>query len=240
MRSPDDAAAPPASLRGARVWVTGASSGIGEALVGELARAGARVALTARREEALTALATRVHASGGEALVAAADVADREAVRRATERIESEWGGIDLAVFSAGLYVPVERPALNAEDFTTTFAVNYFGMVYGLEAVLPGMLRRGHGRVAAVSSLVGDLPLPRSAAYGSSKAAVTYLMRTLRFDLRPRGVGVTLIQPGFVKTPMVGGNEFWMPALVEVEDAARQIAKGLAQGKDEISFPRRM
>jgi NAD(P)-dependent dehydrogenase (short-subunit alcohol dehydrogenase family) len=238
--SPDTALAPLAPLRGARVWVTGASSGIGEALVGELARAGARVALTARREEALAALATRVHASGGEALVATADVADREAVRRAAEHIEAEWGGVDLAVFSAGVYVPVERPALDAEDFTHTFGVNYFGVVYGLEAVLPGMLRRGYGRVAAVSSLAGELPLPRSAAYGSSKAAVTYLMRTLRFDLRPRGIGVTLIQPGFVKTPMVGKNDFWMPGLMDVGEAARLIAEGLAQGKDEISFPRRL
>jgi NADP-dependent 3-hydroxy acid dehydrogenase YdfG len=227
-----------AALRGARVWLTGASSGIGAALAEELARAGARVALTARREAALEEIAGRVGA--GSALVAPADVTDRAGLGRVVERIEHEWGGIDLAVFNAGLYVPVDGAAIKAEDYEATFAVNYFGVLHGIEVVVPGMVRRGRGRVAAVSSLAGELPLPRSAAYGSSKAALTYLLRTLRFDFRPRGIGVTLIQPGFVKTPMVGKNDFWMPGLMEVEEAARVVAEGLARGRDEISFPRRL
>ena len=227
-----------AALRGARVWLTGASSGIGAALAEELARAGARVALTARREAALEELAGRLDA--GSALVATADVTDRAGLARVVEQIEHEWGGIDLAVFNAGLYVPVDGAAIKAEDYEATFAVNYFGVLHGIEAVVPGMVRRGRGRVAAVSSLAGELPLPRSAAYGSSKAALTYLLRTLRFDLRPRGIGVTLIQPGFVKTPMVGQNDFWMPGLMEVEEAARVVAEGLARGRDEVSFPRRL
>ena len=227
-----------AALRGARVWLTGASSGIGAALAEELARAGARVALTARREAALEEIAGRL--GGGSALVAPADVTDRAALGRVVERIENEWGGIDLAVFNAGLYVPVDGAEIKAEDYESTFAVNYFGVLHGIEAVVPGMLRRGRGRVAAVSSLAGELPLPRSAAYGSSKAALTFLMRTLRFDLRPRGIGVTLIQPGFVKTPMVRQNDFWMPGLMDVREAARVMAEGLARGRDEISFPRRL
>ena len=227
-----------AALRGARVWLTGASSGIGAALAEELARAGARVALTARREAALEEIAGRLGAGG--ALVAPADVTDRAGLGRVVERIEKEWGGIDLAVFNAGLYVPVDGVEIKAEDYESTFAVNYFGVLHGIEAVVPGMLLRGGGRVAAVSSLAGELPLPRSAAYGSSKAALTYLMRTLRFDLRPRGIGVTLIQPGFVKTPMVRQNDFWMPGLMDVEKAARVVAEGLARGRDEISFPRRL
>ncbi|HET7770605.1 MAG TPA: SDR family NAD(P)-dependent oxidoreductase [Chloroflexota bacterium] len=227
-----------AALSGARVWLTGASSGIGAALAEELARAGARVALTARREAALEEIAGRLGAGG--ALVAPADVTDRAGLGRVVERIEKEWGGIDLAVFNAGLYVPVDGAAIKAEDYEATFAVNYFGVLHGIEVVVPGMVRRGRGRVAAVSSLAGELPLPRSAAYGSSKAALTYLLRTLRFDLRPRGIGVTLIQPGFVKTPMVGQNDFWMPGLMEVEEAARVVAEGLARGRDEISFPRRL
>ena len=227
-------------LAGRRVWLTGASSGIGEALVGQLVRAGARVAVTARRAEALERVAERWRGHGGDVLVMAADVADREAVRRVVGRIEGEWEGIDLAVFNAGVYAPVDGTALDAADFTAAISVNYLGVVYGLEAALPGMLKRGSGRVAAVSSLAAELPLPRSAAYGSSKAAVTYLMRTMRFDLRPRGIGVTLIQPGFVKTSMVGKNDFWMPGLMGVEEAARVVAEGLARGRDEISFPRRL
>ncbi|HET6314935.1 MAG TPA: SDR family NAD(P)-dependent oxidoreductase, partial [Chloroflexota bacterium] len=174
------------SLGGARVWVTGASSGIGEALVEPLLRAGARVALTARRAERLEAIATVHRVSGHEVLVAPADVTDRAAVRAAVEQMERAWGGVDLAVFSAGTYTPVDGTTLDADDFRDAISVNYLGVVYGLEAVLPGMLRRGAGRVAAVSSLAGELPLPRSAAYGSSKAALTYLLRALRFDLRPR------------------------------------------------------
>ena len=227
-----------AGLNGARVWLTGASSGIGAALAEELGRAGARVALTARREAALEEIAGRLGANS--ALVAPVDVTDRAGLARVVERIENEWGGIDLAVFNAGLYAPVDGAEVKAEDYEATFAVNYFGVLHGIEAVVPGMLRRGRGRVAAVSSLAGELPMPRSAAYGSSKAALTYLMRTLRFDLRPQGIGVTLIQPGFVKTPMVGQNDFWMPGLMKVEEAARVVAEGLARGRDEISFPRRL
>ena len=228
------------SLAGARVWVTGASSGIGEALVEPLLRGVARVALTARRAERLEAIAAAHRTSGHEVLAAPADVTDRAAVRAAVEQIELAWGGVDLAIFNAGTYTPVDGTALDAADFHDAMSVNYLGVVYGLEAVLPGMLQRGAGRVAAVSSLAGELPLPRSAAYGSSKAALTYLLRSLRFDLRPRGVGVTVIRPGFVRTPMVGRNDFWMPAMMDVGAAAQIIVDGLARGADEISFPRRL
>ena len=116
-------------------------------------------------------------------------------------------------------------------------ALNYFSVVYGIGAVLPGMLARGSGHVAAVASLAGYRPTPRAVAYGASKAAVIYLLDGLRFELAPRGIAVTLINPGFVRTPLTSRHTFRMPFLVEADEAAERIVRGLARRKKEIHFP---
>src|SRR6188474_3208003 len=230
------------SLDGARVWVTGASSGIGEALVAALMRRGARVAVTARRTELLTALAAK-HAGGrAPVLVAPADVTDALAVTAAAKDVESAWGGIDLAIFNAGGSVgPPPRetrdPRFVAAEYTATMALNYFSVVYGIEAVLPGMLERGNGRIAAVASLGGFRPSTVALPYSASKAAVIHLMEGLRMQVAPRGVVVTVVNPGFVRTPLTARNSFKMPFLVEVDDAADRIVRGLERRKDEIVFP---
>jgi len=213
-----------------RVWITGASTGIGAALARSLLRRGARVAVTARRADLLSQLTAAFDES--RALVAPADVTDREAVVGAARLIEERWGGIDLAVFNAGGVVE--------GDFAATMRLNYFSVVYGLEAVLPAMIARGSGHVAAVSSLAGYRALPAAVEYGASKAAVIYLMDGLRFELAPKGIAVTTINPGFVRTPLTDRHTFYMPFLLEADDAAERIVRGLQRRKKEIHFPARL
>jgi NAD(P)-dependent dehydrogenase (short-subunit alcohol dehydrogenase family) len=227
-------------LESSRVWVTGASSGIGEALVARLLRSGARVAVTARRADRLEALADAWRREGRDVIVAPADVADRAAVHEAARAVEAAWGGIDLAVFNAGFSRRLSWTEFNAQDFVDIFAVNVFGVMYGLEAVLPGMLRRRAGRIAAVASLAGYRGAPTLAGYGTSKAALIHAMDSLRFDLAPHGIGVTLISPGYVRTPMTAGHRYWMPALMDAGKAADIIARGLERDRREIHFPARL
>lgn len=226
-------------LEGARVWLTGASSGIGEAVAAALSVAGARLALTARRHERLDAMASPWRASGREVLVVPADVTDREAVLAAARQVEQAWGGIDLAVFNAGIGKRMRWTEFDARDFTAIFQVNLFGVMYGVEAVLPGMLQRHAGRIAAVASLAGYRGAPTLAGYGSSKAALIHAMDSLRFDLAPHGIGVTVINPGYVRTPLTADNKYWMPALMDADRAAAIIARGLERDRKEIHFPAR-
>jgi short-subunit dehydrogenase len=218
------------SFTDARVWITGASTGIGAALVSAFVARGARVAITARRRDLLEQVAA-AHGdrNGGRVLVVPADVTDREAVIAASRTIDAAWGGIDLAIFNAGGIVE--------GDFIKTMALNYASVVYGVEAVADGMIARGRGHIAAVASLAGYRPGPVAHEYGASKAAVIYLINGLRFTLAPRGVKVTVINPGFVRTPLTDRNNFTMPFLVEVDDAAERIVRGLERGKKEIHFP---
>jgi short-subunit dehydrogenase len=215
------------SFTNQRIWVTGASAGIGAAVAQVFLRRGARVALTARRTDLLTAIAARHDAST--VMVVPADVTDRIAVEAAARTIEERWGGIDLAVFNAGGVVE--------HDYVETMRLNYFSVVYGIQAVLPGMLARGTGHVAGVASLAGYRALPDAVPYGASKAAVIYLMDGLRFEVEPQGVAVTTINPGFIRTPLTDKNEFHMPFLVEVDDAAERIVRGLERRAREIHFP---
>jgi short-subunit dehydrogenase len=230
---------PRTSLSGARVWLTGASSGIGAALATRLLARGARVALTARRVDLLDALAAG-HA--GNVLVVPADVTDAAAVAAAARRIEAAWGGIDLAIFNAGgSVVPtqsaVDDPRFAADVYTATMALNYFSVVYGIEAVLPGMLARGDGQIAAVGSLAGYRPSSIALPYSTSKAAVIHLIEGLRLSVASRGVAVTIVNPGFVKTPLTARHTVRMPFVIEADDAAERIVRGLERKKGEIHFP---
>lgn len=225
-------------LQGARVWVTGASSGIGAALVPVLAGRGARVAVSARRGELLESLAGEWRRAGADILVAPVDVTNREAVIETVHRIEEAWGGIDVAVLNAGSHKPRSGPGFDTGQFVDATTLNYFGVLYGIEAVLPGMLRRGRGHIAGVASLSGYRGLPTAAAYGASKAALIHALESIRFDLEPRGITVTIVNPGFVRTPLTDKNRFHMPFLMEVDRAAAIIVAGLERGKKEIHFPR--
>ncbi len=220
--------------------ITGASSGIGRALARELARQCCKVGLLARREAELTQLADEVRRAGGTAAFAAADVGEREQVRAGVEALRRQLGPVDLLVANAGVGVPTLLDPVNVADVERTFRVNVLGVVYAIEAVLPEMLRRGTGHLAAVSSLGAYKGMPGESAYCASKAAVNTYMEGLRIQLRGRGIAVTTICPGFVRTPMTAINPFPMPWLLEADEAARRIARALARRKKVFNFPWQM
>jgi short-subunit dehydrogenase len=218
-------------------WVTGASSGIGWALAKELASQGCKVGVSARREEPLRRLVDEIEQAGGSAVLAVADVGVRDSVQAAGEWIAEQLGPVDLLIANAGVGVPTTVDPMNVDVIEETFQVNVLGVVYAIEAVLPGMLARGRGHLAAVSSLAAYKGMPAESAYTASKAAVNTFMEGLRIQLRYRGVAVTTICPGFVRTPMTAEHEFKMPWLLEPEDAARRIVRALRRKKKVYNFP---
>jgi short-subunit dehydrogenase len=216
-------------------WITGASSGIGAALALELASRGWQVAISARGKAELSAIA-----KGQKNITAfVCDVTDRQAMAATAAKIENKLGPIALGIMNAGIYLPTAFPDFDAEIFDRTFEVNLTGTVNGLAALMPRMVARGQGHISLVSSVAGYGGLPTSAAYGASKAALFNLGESMAMDLKASGVHVSMVAPGFVKTPATDVNPFPMPFIIEAEDAARRIANGLAKGKTHISFPKR-
>lgn len=220
-----------------RVWVLGASSGIGKAFANALLGRGARVALTARNRQALEELAQGHDES--QTLVLPADVTNQFDIDAAYARISAQWSGIDLVVLLAGTHMPVRAWEFDANDAEALFRVNVFGAFRTLARVIPELVSRGEGGIAVVSSVAGYRGLPTSLAYGASKAALTNFCETLYLDLRPKGVSVYLVNPGFVRTPLTDRNDFEMPALISVEEAASQMVRGFERGDFEIHFPKR-
>ena len=217
-------------LGGRRVWVTGASSGIGAALVQELVRRGCTVAASARRADRLKALGSRV-------LPVPLDVTDREAVIAAERHVREELGGLDVAVLNAAYWQQFTVDAWDAEVLRNHFDTNVMGMAHGVEAVLPEMRRRGTGTIVGMASVAGYRGFPRSEAYGATKAAEINMLEALRIDLRPFGITVQTVCPGFVRTDLTAKNTFPMPFMLEPDDAARRICRGIEKEKAEIVFP---
>ncbi len=228
------------ALSSSTVWLTGASSGIGESLAKELSQRGAALALTARRQEQLEEVAEPLQAGGAQIHVLPGDVTDRDRMHAIARDLEQRWGRIDIGLFNAGVYEPISPDTFDAEVFRRHLDVNFMGTIHGIEAVLSEMRRRRSGRIAVVSSLTGYAAFPRAEAYGATKAALISMCESLRADVAADGVSVTLIAPGFVRTPATEQNEFEMPFLIESDEAARIIADGLEAEKDEIAFPLRM
>jgi short-subunit dehydrogenase len=220
--------------------VTGASSGIGRALAKVLAEEGARVGLIARRREQLEALAQEIAAAGGTAAAAAADVCDRDQVRAAVEEVCGRLGTVDLLIASAGVGAPTLLNPMNVGDVEKMLRVNVLGVVYTIDAVLPEMLRRRQGHLAAVSSLAAYKGLPGESAYCASKAALNTFMEGLRIQLADQGIAVTTLCPGFVQTPMTEINQFEMPWLLTAEQAARRMVKALHRKRKVYCFPWQM
>jgi len=223
-----------------RALITGASSGIGLALAEELARRGYALALLARRTELLDALASELEAKGARAVAIACDVTDATSVKEAVRLAEERLGGpMDLAVANAGVSIPSHASAFQLADAEQVFRVNVFGMLYLFDAVIPGMVERGRGRFVGVASMAGLRALPVAGPYSASKAAMQSFLEASRAELVPHGVGVTIVNPGFVTTPMTAKNRFKMPFIMSPERAARIIADGLEKGKRVIEFPLR-
>jgi short-subunit dehydrogenase len=216
------------------VIVTGASSGIGRALAIRLGSEGYRVGLIARRRDALEAVAARIAV----AVSAAADVGDRSALRAAVAEVEGRLGPAEVMVANAGYGMPTELDPLNIGDVEQTMRVNLMGVIYSVEAVLPGMLERGRGHLVAISSLAAFKGLPGESAYCASKAAVNIYMEGLRIALRTKGVSVTTVCPGFVQTAIAAMNTPAMPFLMSADAAAGRIAKLIARGRGGVAcFP---
>lgn len=220
---------------GKRVWLVGASTGIGAALATALFERGARVAVSARSEAALAALVGE-RTTG---LAVVADVTAPESLAAAHRRVTKTWGGLDVVVYLAGTYKPQRAWELKLDDARRHVEVNLMGAYNLLTLVIPDMLAKSSGAIALVSSVAGFRGLPNSLAYGPTKAALINLAEALFLDLAPRGVGVHLVNPGFVETPLTARNPFRMPALIKPEVAAQAILAGFARGEFETHFPKR-
>ncbi|MBA3601975.1 MAG: SDR family NAD(P)-dependent oxidoreductase, partial [Acidobacteria bacterium] len=194
------------------VFLTGASSGIGEALALEIAKRGATLGLLARREDLLKEIAKKCERNGGKAKCFAVDVTDANAVANAAESLRNEFGKIDVLIANAGIGGNnSETRNFNPQAVAQVININLLGAVNAVSAVLPAMLENKSGQLVAISSLAGFRGLPKSAAYSASKAGMTAFFESVRLDVQMKGVSVTIIQPGFIKTPLTSGRNNKMP-----------------------------
>ena len=225
---------PVSDWHGKTVWLVGASSGIGLATAHALHARGARVVVSARNAEALGDFA-RSHTG---AVALPLDASDAAAVRVAAQTVLA-LGPIDLLMYCAGYYRELRATQFDLAEMLKHQQVNYTGALYLLDALLPGMIARGSGHISLVGSVAGYRGLPKSLAYGPTKAALINLAETLYLDLQASGVGVSLVNPGFVETPLTAQNQFSMPALISPAQAATEILAGWGKGEFEIHFPKR-
>jgi NAD(P)-dependent dehydrogenase (short-subunit alcohol dehydrogenase family) len=220
--------------RGLRVWLVGASSGIGEATASALHARGAQVLVSARSAGALQAF-VQAHES---AQAWPMDVTDASAVAQAASQILAQ-GPLDMVVYCAGHYREMRASAMDMADLRQHLDINYIGALNVLHAVLPALIARGQGHISLISSVAGFRGLPKSLAYGPTKAALTNLAETLYLDLQPLGLGVSVVHPGFVQTPLTAQNQFSMPALITPEQAALAMIKDWERGAFDIHYPKR-
>jgi NAD(P)-dependent dehydrogenase (short-subunit alcohol dehydrogenase family) len=227
------------SWAGLVVWLVGASTGIGRATAERLHAAGAQVIVSSRTAATLIEMTTQF--KGMQALPL--DVTDRVAVHAAAEQLVAQHGRLDLVMYCAGHYKAQRATAIDLDELLKHQAINYNGALHVVAAVIPTLLKQaGQGRAAHISlvaSVAGYRGLPNALAYGPTKAALINLAEVLFLDLQPRGIGVSIINPGFVQTPLTAGNQFDMPALITPAEAARHIADGWEAGQFEIHFPKR-
>lgn len=220
------------------VLLTGASSGIGEGLALEIAARGAIVGLLARRGELLKPIADKIAGAGGTARFFSADVTEKEKVFEAAESLRGEFRQIDILIANAGIGGNnKETRALKPEAVARVININLLGAVNSVAAVLPQMLEKGSGQLVAVSSLAGFRGLPKSAAYSASKAGMTTFFESVRLDVQNRGVSVTIIQPGFIRTPLTSGRAAKMPFLMELKDALPHFLRAIEKKKKFSAFP---
>lgn len=220
---------------GKRVWVIGASTGIGGETARLLLAKGARVALSARRRPELDAIA----AGNPAAIVTTLDIVDHASVLAARDLIFAQWQGIDLVLVVAGGYNEMRADEFDLAVANQLLDLNVRGVLNCLDAVLPTLLKQGAGGLGIVGSVAGYSGLPKALIYGPTKAAIINLCETLYLDLRPRGIAVYLINPGFVKTPLTANNDFKMPALLSAPAAAVALVGGIEAGAFHIHFPKR-
>jgi NAD(P)-dependent dehydrogenase (short-subunit alcohol dehydrogenase family) len=225
--------------QGRVVWLVGASTGIGRATAELLHAKGATVIVSARGADALAEF-TAAHPGS---LALALDSTDQKALREATKKIVLRHGRIDLVAYCAGTYSAMRATAFDLEVALRHQQVNYVGALYLLDAVLPQLLKQAAagqgGHLSLMASVAGYRGLPQSLAYGPTKAALINLAETLYLDLSARGLGVSVVNPGFVRTPLTDQNDFHMPALISADQAAKEVVAGWEGGQFELHFPKR-
>ena len=217
--------------QGKRVWLLGASSGIGAALAKELARRGANVAISARKADKLLAL------NIPDALILPCDATNVASLAGARKQLLLAWLGVDLVIYLAGDYVPMRADSFDLVKAEKVFEVNFLAAMRLTAAVLPDL--KAGGGIAFVASVAGYRGLPKALAYGPGKAALIHFAEVLHLDLSPKNIGVWVINPGFVATQLTAQNNFDMPALMTPEAAAIATVDGLKAGNFEIHFPKR-
>jgi len=221
--------------QGKRVWIIGASTGIGAEVARLLLAKGASVALSARNGEQLRHIAQAFP----QALALPLDMTDLVRLQTAHTQLLAEWQQLDLVLVVAGAYNEMRADSFNLADANHVLDVNVRGVYQCLEVILPTLLKQGAGGIGIVGSVAGYSGLPKALAYGPSKAAIINLCESLYVDLHPKNIGVYMINPGFVATPMTAKNDFEMPALMTAQAAAQALVRGLEQGEFHIHFPKR-
>ena len=217
-----------------KIWITGASSGIGKAVAEKFAAEGWKVAVSARRKELLQDMAKDKNISSFPL-----DVTDRSQINSVFQNILKEFGNIDICLFSSGTYEPKDEQNIDPDKIKNVINVNFLGVIDCVKAVEEYFKNKKTGHISIVSSIAGYRGLPNSSGYGPSKAALTNFCESIYFDFKKFGVRVSVISPGFIKTPLTDKNEFPMPFLKTVDYAANQIFNGLVKSNAfEIHFPK--
>jgi len=226
------------------VLITGASSGIGRGLALELAARGAKLGLIARRKEVLDEIVEECAAkSNGNAdevspiVALAGNVQDDQSMRDAVDSLRAKLGKIDVLIANAGIGGNNDAGNLDAASFANVINTNVIGAANSVAAVIPEMVARGSGQLVVISSLAAYRGLPKSSAYCASKAAVSAMFESLRLDLKPRGIHVTIIHPGFIKTPLTAGRQAKLPWLQELEPAVKKMITAIEKRKKSYAFP---
>ncbi len=228
------------SLQGKIVYITGASSGLGEYLTRELVRRGAAVGLLARREERLREIADELEAQGGKAAWAEADVTDGEGLHAACDRLAAELGDPDVVVANAGWNRSETMKRFKPGRALAIYDTNLFGFIRLVDWALPRFLERGSGHIVGVASMASYYGFPANAAYCGSKAAMRMHLQSLRISLKKRGIAVTTICPGFVKSELTDKNDYPMPFLWPTERATRLMADAIEERRARLDFPWQM
>ena len=221
------------------IWITGASSGMGREAARQYAQLGHTVCVSARNLEALQSLAEECREFDGDIYPVAMDVTDFTQTTEGFDDIRKKIGIPHLTILNAGTYIRNTVDSFDRSVFESTMRINFMGTINCLQSIVPACIEQGGGHIAVVSSVAGYRGLPGASAYGASKAALINLVEAMQPELAARGVCISLVNPGFVRTPLTDKNKFPMPFLMEVDDAVRAMISGLARRRAEVTFPKR-
>ena len=222
------------------VWIIGASSGIGEACAHWFAKSGAHLVVSARLTESLTQLCQKIQVEHPQTQVRSVglDVTSEQSAQSALAEVFRNWEKIDILLFVSGVYTPVRADHFDLHVTQQMIDTNLMGPMRMVSLLMPQFLKQGFGHIALVGSVAGYSGLPKSLVYGPTKAALLNFAEALYYDLKPHGVNVHIISPGFVQTPATAGNDFKMPGLITAQQAAEEIGMGLRLGEFDIHFPK--